>query len=60
MDNCLTKLRENWTSTRIVTLGLTYIPQDDSKNTLIDEINRVFESISIDLHVTFFANQSNM
>ena len=60
MDNCVTKLRENWTSTRIVILGLTYIPQDDSKNRLIDEINRVFESISIDLHVTFFANQSNM
>ena len=60
MDNCITKLRENWTSTRIVILGLTYILLDDSKNRLIDEINRVFESISIDLHLTFFANQSNM
>ena len=60
MDNCVTKLRENWTSTRIVILGLTYIPQDDSKNRLNDELNRVFESISIDLHVVFFANQSNM
>lgn len=60
MDNCVTKLSENWTSTGIVILALTYIPQDDSKNRLIDERNCVFESISIDLHMTFFANQSNM
>lgn len=56
MDNCVTKLSKKWTSTRIVILGLTYIPPDDTKNRLIDEINRVFESISIDLDVTFFAN----
>ena len=34
--------------------------QDDNKNRLIHEINGDFESISIDLDVTFFDNQSNM
>ena len=57
MENCLVNLKHRWPNSTIAISGLTYVPRDNSKNQLIDEINRHYESICTDLSVTFIDNK---
>ena len=57
MENCLVNLKHRWPNSTIAISGLTYVPRDNSKNQLIDEINRHYESICTDLGVTFIDNK---
>ena len=45
MENCLANLKHGWPNSTIAISGLTYVPRDNSKNQLIDEINCHYESI---------------
>ena len=53
MENCLIKLKQRWPNSTIAISGLTYVPRDNSKNQLIDEINYHYESICTEVGVTF-------
>ena len=48
MGNCLVNLKHKWPNSRIAISGLTYVPRDNNKNQLIDEINCHYESICTD------------
>ena len=52
MENCLVNLKHRCPNGTIAISGLTYVPRDNSKNQLIDEINCHYESICTDLGVT--------
>ena len=52
MENCL-NLKHRWPNSTIAISGQTYVPRDNSKNQLIDEINCHYESICTDLGVNF-------
>ena len=56
MENCLTKLKQRWPNSTIAISGLTYVPRDNSKNQLIDEINCHYESICTEPGATFIDN----
>ena len=45
MENCLVNLKHKWPNSTIAISGLTYVPRDNNKNQLIDEINCHYESI---------------
>ena len=47
MENCVSKLKHRWLDARIGLSGLTYVPREEAKNTLIDEINCFYESICL-------------
>ena len=53
MENCLVNLKHRWSNSTIAISGLTFVPRDNSKTQLIDEINCHYESICTDLGVTF-------
>ena len=57
MENCLVNLKHRCPNGTIAISGLTYVPRDNSKNQLIDEINCHYESICTDLSVTFIDNK---
>jgi len=57
MENCLINLKHRRPNSTIPISGLTYVPWDNSKNQLIDEINCHYESICTDLGVTFTENK---
>ena len=57
MENCLVNLKYRWPNSTIAFSRLTYVPRDNSKNQLIDEINCHYESICTDLGVTFVDNK---
>ena len=57
MENCLIKLKQRWPNSMIAISGLTYVPRENSKNQLIDEINYHYESICTELGVTFIDNK---
>ena len=57
MENCLVNLKHRWPNSTIAISGLTYVPWDNSKNQLIDEINCHYESICTELGVTFIDNK---
>ena len=57
MENCLVNLKHRWPNSTIAISGLTYVPRDNSKNQLIDEINCHYESICTELGVTFIDNK---
>ena len=53
MESCIVNLKHRWPNSTIAISGVTYVPRDNSKNQLIDEINSKYESICTDLDVTF-------
>ena len=53
-ENEINEIR--WPNSTIAISGLTYVPRDNSKNQLIDEINCHYESICTELGVTFIDN----
>ena len=57
MENCLVNLKHRWPNSTIAISGLTYVPRDNSKNQLIDEINCHYESMCTELGVTFIDNK---
>ena len=57
MENCLCNLKHRWPNSTIAISGLTYVPRDNSKNRLIDEINCHYESICTEQGVTFIDNK---
>ena len=57
MENCLVNLKHRWPNSTIAISGLTYVPRDNSKNQLIDEINCHYESICTELGVPFIDNK---
>ena len=57
MENCLVNLKHKWPNSTIAISGMTYVPRDNNKNQLIDEINCHYESICKDLSVTFIDNK---
>ena len=57
MDNCLGKLKNRWPDARIGLSGLTYVPREEAKNTLIDEINCFYESICSKLDLIYIDNK---
>ena len=56
-ENCLVNLKHRWPNSTIAISRVTYVPRDNSKNQLIDEINCHYESIWRDLGVTFIDNK---
>ena len=58
IENCLIKRKQRWPNSTIAISGLTYVPRDNSKNQLIDEINCHYESICTELGVTFIDNKT--
>ena len=57
MENCLVNLKHRCPNGTIAISGLTYVPRDNSKSQLIDEINCHYESICTDLGVTLIDNK---
>lgn len=57
MESCIVNLKHRWPNSTIAISGVTYVPRDNSKNQLIDEINCKYESICTDLDVTFIDNK---
>jgi len=57
MENSLVNLKHRWPNSTIAISGLTYVPRDNSKNQLIDEINCYYESICTAGGVTFIDNK---
>ena len=57
MENYLVNLKHKWPNSTIAISGMTYVPRDNNKNQLIDEINCHYESICSDLSVTFIDNK---
>ena len=57
MENYLVNLKHKWPNSTIAISGMTYVPRDNNKNQLIDEINCHYESICTDLSVTFIDNK---
>lgn len=53
IENGLVNLKHRWPNSTIAISGLTYVPRDNSKNQLMNEINHHYESICTDLGVTF-------
>ena len=45
MENCLVNLKHKWPNSTIAISGMNYVPRDNNKNQLIDEINCHYESI---------------
>ena len=45
MENCLLNLKHTWPNSTIAISRVTYVPRDNSRNQLIDEINCHYESI---------------
>ena len=45
MENCIVNLKHRWPNSTIAISRVTYVPRDNSKNQLIDEINCHYESI---------------
>ena len=60
MENYLGKLKNRWPDARIGLSGLTYAPQEEAKNTLIDEINCFYESICSTLDLIYIDNKKVM
>ena len=57
MEKCLINLKHKWLNSTIAISRMTYVPRDNSKNQLFDEINCHYESICTDLSVTFIDNK---
>ena len=55
----LGKLKNRWPDARIGLSGLTYVPREEAKNTLIDEINcfYIYESICSKLDLIYIDNK---
>ena len=57
MENCLGKIKNRWPDARIGLSGLTYVPREEAKNMLIDEINCFYESICSKLDLIYIDNK---